>query len=200
MTFDVRRALKPIYKVRQFKNKTGAKIWLIHRILQYNSYPLQCTPLPYLHTAAFVSSIVQSSAIAHQPPGCSVAVPCFVFTSSSDGKWVPFSTLLNLVYRKKSQGAKSANMEYVQVFECVYWEDISRAKGRFEPWHCSDAASSFCSFRDSAVSSAKFVAPYLLIPRMSAIILTLRLPSWQTVSLIFWSFWSLFELEGWPGC
>ena len=37
--------------------------------------PLQCTLLSYLHTAAFVSSIVQSSAIAHQPPGCSVPVP-----------------------------------------------------------------------------------------------------------------------------
>ena len=33
------------------------------------------TSLPYLHTAAFMSSIVQSSAIAHQPPGRSVAMP-----------------------------------------------------------------------------------------------------------------------------
>ena len=57
------------------KMRLGQKIWLIHRILQFNSYPLQCTPLLYLHTAAFVSSIVQSSAIAHQPPGHSVAVP-----------------------------------------------------------------------------------------------------------------------------
>ena len=89
-----------LYKVRQFKNETGPKIWLIHRILQFNSYPLQCTLLPYLHTAAFVSSIVQSSAIAHQPPGRSVAVPFFAFTSSADGKWVPFSTLFTLVYRK----------------------------------------------------------------------------------------------------
>ena len=63
------------YTVWQFKNETGAIIWLIHRILQFNSYPLQCTLLPYLHTASFVSSIVQSSAIAHQPPGRSVAVP-----------------------------------------------------------------------------------------------------------------------------
>ena len=63
------------YKVLQFKNQTRAKIWLIHRILQLNSYPLQCTPLPYLHTAAFVSSIVQSRAISHHPPGRSVAVP-----------------------------------------------------------------------------------------------------------------------------
>ena len=57
----------PSYKVRQFKNETGTKIWLNHRI--------QYTHLPYLHTAAFVSSIVQSSAITHQPPGRSVAVP-----------------------------------------------------------------------------------------------------------------------------
>ena len=63
------------YKVRQFKNETGAKVWLIHRILQFTSYPLQCTPFSYLHTAAFASSIVQSSATAHQPPGRSVAAP-----------------------------------------------------------------------------------------------------------------------------
>ena len=56
-------------------NETWAKIWFIHRILQFNSYPLQCTLLPYLHIAAFASSIVQSSATAHQPPGRSVAVP-----------------------------------------------------------------------------------------------------------------------------
>ena len=118
--------------VRQFKNETGAKIWLIYRILQFNSYPLQRSPLRYLHTAAFMSSIVQSSATAHQPPGCAV----FAFTSSSDGKWVPFSTLFTLVYRKKSQGAKSVNMEDVQVFECVYWEETTRSKGR-----CPDAAS-----------------------------------------------------------
>ena len=55
--------------------RLGQKTWLIHRILQFNSYPLQCIPLPYLHTAAFVSSIVQSSATAHQHPGHSVAVP-----------------------------------------------------------------------------------------------------------------------------
>ena len=67
--------LYQVYKVWQFKNETGAKIWLIHRILQFNSHPLQCTPLPYIHTAAFVSSFVQSSATAHQPPGRSVAVP-----------------------------------------------------------------------------------------------------------------------------
>ena len=64
-----------MYTVWEFENETGAKVRLIHRILQFNSDPLQCTPLPYLHTSAFVSSIVQNSAIAHQPPGRSVAVP-----------------------------------------------------------------------------------------------------------------------------
>ena len=58
------------------------------------------------------------------------------FTSSTDGKWVPFSTLFTLVYKKRSQGAKSANMEDVQVFEYVYWEETSRAKGRCELGHC----------------------------------------------------------------
>ena len=82
----------------------------------------------------------------------------FAFTSSTDVKWVPFSTLFTLVYRKKSQGAKSVNMEDVQIFECVYWEEITRAKGRCELGHCPDAASRLRSSRDSAASSARFVA------------------------------------------
>ena len=87
-----------IYKVWQFKNETGTIIWIIRRMLQLNSYPLQCTPLPYLYTAAFVSSIIQSSAIAHQPLGRSVAV-----LFSTDGKWVPFSTPFTLVFRKSQR-------------------------------------------------------------------------------------------------
>ena len=128
-----------------------------HTHTEFNSYPLQCTPLPYLHTAAFVSSIVQSSAMAHQPPGRSTPCAVFAFTSSTDGKWVPFSTLFTLVYRKKSQGAKSVNMEDVQVIECVYWEETTRAKERCGLGHCPDAASRLCSSRDSAASSARFV-------------------------------------------
>ena len=79
----------------------------------------------------------------------------FALTSSTDGKWVPFSTLFTLVYRKKSLGAKSVNMEDVQVFKCIYWEETSRAKGRCELDHCPDAASRLCSSRDSAASSAR---------------------------------------------
>ena len=82
----------------------------------------------------------------------------FAFTSSTDRKWVPFSTLFTLVYRKKSEGAKSMNMEDVQVFECVYWEETSRAKGCCEVGHCPDAPSRLCSIRDSAASSTRFVA------------------------------------------
>ena len=145
------------YTVWQFKNETGAKIWLIHKILQFNSYLLQCTLLPYLHTSAFVSSIVQSSAIAHQPPGRSVSVQFWPSSLQLMENGFP-SVLFHLVFRKKSQGAKSANMEDVQVFECVYWEETSRANGRCELGHCSDAASRLCSSRDSAVSSAEFVA------------------------------------------
>ena len=40
----------------------------------------------------------------------------------------------------------------------------------------------------------------LLIPTMSAIILMLRRWSCWTISLIFWMFWSVFEVEGRPGC
>ena len=43
----------------------------------------------------------------------------FAFTSSTDGKWFP-SVNFTLVYRKKSQDAKSANMKDVQILECVY--------------------------------------------------------------------------------
>ena len=109
----------------------------------------------------------------------------FAFTSSTDGKWVPFNTLFTLVYRKKSQDAKSANMEDVQVLECVYWEETSRAKGRCELGHCPNAASRLCSCRDSAASSTKFVALSPLIPSMSTIILTLRRRSLRTISQIF---------------
>ena len=82
----------------------------------------------------------------------------FAFTSSNDGKRVPFKTLFILVHRKMSQGAKSGNMEDVQAFECVYWEQTSRAKGHCELGHCPDAASKLCSSRDSAATSAIFLA------------------------------------------
>ena len=125
----------------------------------------------------------------------------FTFTTSTDGKWVPFSTLFTLVYRKKSQGAKSTNMEDVQVFECVYWKETSRAKGRCELGHCPDAASLRLFFHIFCRYFRKICRPVsLLIPTMSAIILTLRRRSLRTISLIFWIFWSLFEVKGWPGC
>ena len=40
----------------------------------------------------------------------------------------------------------------------------------------------------------------LLIPTMSAFILTLRCRFLWTISLIFWMFWSVFEVEVWLGC
>ena len=147
-----------MYKVRQFKNETGAKIWFIHRILQFNSYPLQRTPLPYLHTAAFMSSIVQSSATAHQPSGRSVAVPFVPSPLQLIENGFPSVHFSLWCTEKRSQCAKSANMEDVQVFECIYWEETSRAKGRCELGHCPDAASSLRSSRDSDASSARFVA------------------------------------------
>ena len=111
-----------MYKVRQLKNETGAKIWLIHRILQFNSYPLQCTPLPYLETAAFVSSIVQSCAIAHQPLGRSVAVPFLLSPLQLMENGLP-SVHFSLWCTEKTHGAKFANKEDVQVFKCIYREE-----------------------------------------------------------------------------
>ena len=72
-----------------------------------------------------MSSIVQISATAHQPLGHSVAVPFYPSPPQWMEKGVPFSTLFILGKRKKSQGAKSANLEDVQVLECVYWEETS---------------------------------------------------------------------------
>ena len=128
------------------------------------------------------SKLCYSSSTPRPFSSCAV----FAFTSSTDGKWVPFSTLFTLVYRKKSQDAKFANIENVQVFECVYWEETSGAKGRYELGHCPDAASKLYSSRDSAASSTRFVATVsLIIPTMSAIILTLRRRSLRTISLSF---------------
>ena len=122
----------------------------------------------------------------------------FAFTSLTDGKWIPFSTLFTLVNRKKSQGAKSANMENVQVFKCIYWEETSRALWAWALSWCSIQTLSFqrsgCFFHKVCHTVS------LLIPTMSTIILTLRHRSLWTISLIFWMFWLVFEVEGWPWC
>ena len=90
----------------------------------------------------------------------------FAFTSLTDGKWVPFSTLFTLGYRKRSQVAKSTNMEDVQVFKCVYREETSWPKGSCELGRCLDAVSRCYSSRDSAVSSARFVPLSLCYPHL----------------------------------
>ena len=102
----------------------------------------------------------------------------FAFTSSTDGKWVPFSTLFTLVYRKKSQGAKSANMEDVQVFKCVYWEGTSRAKGRCELGYPDFVLPEIRPLLPQGLSPVS-----LLIPTMSTNILTLRRRSLQNIKI-----------------
>ena len=124
----------------------------------------------------------------------------FAFTSSTDGKWFPFSTLFILVHNKMCQGAKSVNMEDVQVFECVSWEETSREKGVVSwgiSW-CSIQTLFFQRFSRFFRKICRTVS--LLIHTMSAIIITLRRRSLQTISLIFWIFWLVFEVEGWPEC
>ena len=56
-----------LYEVREIKKRNWGKIsgLFTDSILQNHSYHF-----PYLHTAAFVSPIVQSSATAHQPLCC----------------------------------------------------------------------------------------------------------------------------------
>ena len=125
---------------------------------QFNSYPLQCAP-PSLSTHLCIHVLhCSKQCYSSSTPRPFSSCAGFTFTISTDGKWVLFSTLFTSVYRNKSQDAKSANMEDFQVFECVYWEESSRAKGRCEVGHCPDAASRRCSSRDSASSSARFVA------------------------------------------
>ena len=81
----------------------------------------------------------------------------FALTSSTDEKWVPFSSLFTFGYRKKSLGAKSANMDDVQILECAYREETSWPKRCCELGHCPDAASRHFSSRYSAASSSRFV-------------------------------------------
>ena len=101
-----------------------AIIRIIHRILQLNSYSLQCTTLSYLHTAAFVSSIVQSCATAHQPPGRSVAVPFLPSPHQLMENEFP-SAHFSLWGTGKSQDAKSANIR--RMFK--YWNVFIDLKG-----------------------------------------------------------------------
>ena len=91
-------------------------------------------------------------------PGPFSSCAGFIFTTSTEENWFP-SAQFSFWCTEMSQGAKSANMEDVQVFECVYWEET--AKGCCELGHCPDAASWLYSSRNSAVSSAKFVALFL---------------------------------------
>ena len=133
-----------------------------------------------------MSSIVQSSAIVHQPPGRSVAVPFFAFTSSTDGKWVPFGTLFILLYRKESQGAKSANKRMFKYSNAFIGKKLLEQKG-------------VVSWGIALMQHPDFVLPEIR-PLLSQglshclsvntnhvynIILTLRLRSLRTISLIF---------------
>ena len=132
-----------------------------------------------------MSSIVQSSATAHQPPGRSVAVPVLPSPQLMENVFpsIHFS-LWNT--EKKSQDAKSANMEDVQVFECVYWEETSRKKKGVVSWgivlmqHPDFVLPEIRRFFRKVCRTVA-----LLIPTMSAIILTLRRRTLRTISLIF---------------
>ena len=129
-----------------------------------------------------------SSSILRPFTSCAI----FAFTSSTDGKCVPFSTLF-ILGKRKSQSAKSANKEDGQVLECVYWE---------ETWA---GALSWCNIqtlffqRFSRFFHKVCHTASLLIPTMSTIILTLRRRCLRTIWLISWVFWLIFAVEGWPG-
>ena len=151
-------SLQFMYEVRTFKNKTGVKslVYSQNFTIQLLSPSMYSPSLPTHRFIRVLNCPKQCYSSSTPRPFSSCAV--FVFASSTDGKWLPFSTLFTLVYRKMSQGAKSANMEDAQVLKCVYREETSWPKGRCELGHCPDAASSRCSSRDSAASSARFVA------------------------------------------
>ena len=69
-----RRWTRRFTRSDNLKTRLGQKSGLFTEF-KFNSYSLQCTPLPYLYTAAFLSSIVKNRAIPHQLPGRSVVVP-----------------------------------------------------------------------------------------------------------------------------
>ena len=116
----------------------------------------------------------------------------FTFTISTDGKWVPFSTLFTLVYGNKLQGAKSANNEDVQIFHVFIGKKLLEQKGVVSWGIVLPVIRALLPQICHTVS--------LLIPTMSTIIFTLRRRSLRTISLIFWISCSVFEVEGWSGC
>ena len=185
-----------MYTVWQFKNGTGEKIWFIHRILQFNSYPLQCTPLPYLHTAVFVSSIVRSSATAHQPPGSSVAVPFLPSPLQLMENGFP-SVHFSLWGAEKCH--RVPNPWVWRMFK--YWNAFIGKKLLDRKGVVSWGRIPTLFFQRFGHFFRKICRTVsLLIPTMSAIILNFRRWTLRTISLIFWMFWSVFEVEGWPGC
>ena len=188
------------YRVRQFKNETGAKIWLIHRILQFNSYPLQCTHLPYIHTAAFASSIVQSSAIAHQPPGRSAAVPFLPSPLQLMEHGFP-SVHFSLWCTEKSHRVLNpwiwGMFKYLNVFIV---KKLLAQKG-IVSW-----GSVLMHHPDFVLPEIRLLLPqglsHCLFVNTNHVwnLLTLRRRSLRTISQIFWMFWLVFEVEVWPGC
>lgn len=54
-------------------------MWFITKMLQINFYPRQCTPLPYVYTTAYKSSIAVRSATAHSGQSLLQHVHCFLF-------------------------------------------------------------------------------------------------------------------------
>ena len=121
----------------------------------------------------------------------------FALTSLTDGKWVPFSTLFTLVYRKKSRN--------LWIWRMFKYSNAFIGKKLLEQKGVVAGALSWCSIQTLFFQRfGRFFRKIchtvsVLISTMSTIILTLRRRSLRTISLIFWMFWSIFEVEVWPG-
>ena len=159
-----------------------------------------CTPLPYLHTTAFVSVFVQSSSIVHQPPDRSVAVP---FLPS------PLQLMENVlpsVHFSLCCTEKSHRVLNLRIWRMFKYSNEFIGKKPLKKRALWAGALSWCSIQTLFFQRfGRFFRKVcrtvsLLIPTMSSIILILRRRSLRTVSLIFWMSWSVFEVEGWSGC
>ena len=125
----------------------------------------------------------------------------FALTSLTDGKWVLFSALFTLEYRKKVTGYQIREYEGcssigMRLLGRNFLTKRALWAGALS-W-CSIQTLFFQRFGRFFRKICRTVS--LLISTMSAIILTLRQWSLRTISLIFWMFWLVFKVEGWPGC
>ena len=85
---------------------------------------------PSLSTYRFIRVLhCSKQCYSSSAPGPFSSCAGFTSISLTDGKWVLFSTLFTLGYRKKSQGAKCADVVDVEVLVCFIGKRLLGRKG-----------------------------------------------------------------------